>query len=341
MRPVVRVVPLPVVRVHRVRHVRRGHHRARVGPGARLHPAAARLDQPLQHRFQERPGRAGVRLGPGLLVVHRGQHRDRAGADALGRRGGHRGRAGVHRHEVVQPAADHELGLPAEIAGRLHVVGHQVPAEHVLGRQPVLGGHEGDQVALARVAEAPDRAQVLLRIELQALRVDAAVQVHGQLGDAQQRPVQVHQLLGAVPQHQPAGQAEVPVEPGVEQRPAVDLHRDLPPAERPGVGHRLDPQRRGVGVRTEDPERALGLGRLGQDPADQRPAAQHVVRPDGGVPGPGVGLLKPGEPGPLEPRGGLGRRVEGRGARLQERQQFVGVCLIESGRHGAEFNRPL
>ncbi|KPC65369.1 hypothetical protein ADL27_60635, partial [Streptomyces sp. NRRL F-6602] len=84
-----------------------------------------------------------------------------------------------------------------------------------------LLGDEGDEVAfLDVVPEAPDRLHVLLPVQLQAV-VGAAVQVDGELRDAQQRPVDVDQDVTAVPQGDPPGEAEVPVEPGVEQRAAV------------------------------------------------------------------------------------------------------------------------
>ena len=92
------------------------------------------------------------------------------------------------------------------------------------------------------VAEAPDGLHVLLLVELEAVGVDGAVHVDGELRHAQQCPVDVHEPRRAVPQGEPARESEVPVEPGVEERAAVDLDGDLPPALRAHVGQRLDAQ---------------------------------------------------------------------------------------------------
>jgi hypothetical protein len=68
------------------------------------------------------------------------------------------------------------------------------------------------------------------------------------------------------------GQPEIAVEPGIEQRAAVDLDADLADAGRSGVGARLDPQRRAVGVRAEQPERRMRRRPLRDHPGEQRPA---------------------------------------------------------------------
>lgn len=113
------------------------------------------------------------------------------------------------------------------------------------------------------VAEAPDGLHVLLLVELEAVGVDGAVHVDGELGHAQQGPVDVHEPRRAVPQGEPARESEVPVEPGVEERSAVDLDGDLPPALRAHVGQRLDAQVRRVGVRADDAEGVCGAAPSG------------------------------------------------------------------------------
>src|ERR1700684_436241 len=55
----------------------------------------------------------------------------------------------------------------------------------------------------------------------------------------------------------PAGEPELAVEPGIEQRAAVDLDADLADAGRAGVRAGLDPQRRAVGMRAEQPGRRV------------------------------------------------------------------------------------
>ena len=51
-----------------------------------------------------------------------------------------------------------------------------------------------------------------------------------QARDAQQRPVDVQEHLGAVAHDEPPGDAEVPVEPGLVRHAAVDLDGELLPA---------------------------------------------------------------------------------------------------------------
>ena len=59
----------------------------------------------------------------------------------------------------------------------------------------------------------------------------------------------------AVAQHDAAGDAEVAVEPRVDQRAAVDLDAELLPTDAAGVGPRLDAQARRVGVGADEPQR--------------------------------------------------------------------------------------
>ncbi len=100
---------------------------------------------------------------------------------------------------------------------------------------PTWLGQVGGEAAGRRAgAEAPGRHQVLLRVELQADLVDLAVEVDGQLGHPQQRPVVAEQHACSGPlaaEHgHPSRQAEVAVEPRVQQHPAVDLDAELAPA---------------------------------------------------------------------------------------------------------------
>ncbi len=101
---------------------------------------------------------------------------------------------------------------------------------------PGRGGQELGQFPGPRLAGAPDRQQVALRVQLKPALVDPAVQVGGELGDPQQRPVDVDQDGRAVEERQAARQPEVPVKPGVEQRAAVDLDPGLQPAAVPASG---------------------------------------------------------------------------------------------------------
>ena len=69
------------------------------------------------------------------------------------------------------------------------------------------------------------------------------VEVDGQLRDAHDRPGADQPLLAAGEDH-PTGQPELAVQPGVEQRAAVDLHPQLLPAGRTDVGPGLQHEAR-------------------------------------------------------------------------------------------------
>lgn len=245
----------------------------------------------------------------------------------------------MHRQQVVHPRARHQLPVAAQVRRGLHGVRHQVPAGDLAAGQPRLVLQERDQVAVAHgVAQAPDGLEVALLVELEALRGDVAVHVDGELRDAQQRAVDVDQAGGAVAQREAAGQAQVPVEPGVHQRAAVDLHGDLAPAVRPGVRAGLDAQVGGVGVGADDAERGVRRGALRDVPGDDRAAAQHVLAAARGLPG--VGLRDLAETGLLQPRGGARHGVVRGRARRQEGHQVVGVAAVEAGgcAHGVHLN---
>jgi hypothetical protein len=95
----------------------------------------------------------------------------------------------------------------------------------------------------------------------------------------------VHQGLGAVAQGQPARQAEVAVEPGVEPRSSVRLQGDDAEALRCDVVVLLETQVGTVGVAADDTERiARQLARLGR-PCHERAPANDVVAALPGRPG--------------------------------------------------------
>ena len=126
--------------------------------------------------------------------------------------------------------------------------------------------------------DAPHRGEVLLGVELEALAVDVAVEVDGELGDPQQRPVEVRTgalELAVDPDDDPARQAEVAVEPGVEQGAAVDLDAELPPPGQPVSGRGLI---RRLGESVWAPtrrNRRRARGAVGHRPGHQRAAAGH------------------------------------------------------------------
>ena len=149
-----------------------------------------------------------------------------------------------------------ELLVAAEVRGRLHVVGHQVPADDRRRLDPRLLGDEPDQRRPRRPRRGP-RSGCVCRCRSNwrpFLPMDRSRWM-ASCGTRSSGRSTATRRVGPVAQRDTAGQAEVAVEPAVEQRPAVDLHGDLPPAVRAGVRERLDPQVRRVGVRADDPER--------------------------------------------------------------------------------------
>ncbi len=225
--------------------------------------------QALEHLFEERPGRAGRGRRADLLVVEQGDH----GRD----RGGSRGDEGVGRrpagHLVVDPAARQQRSVGTEDGGGRAVEQGQLPCRGAVFVDVDLLRQPSGELAVLRAAGAPDRREVDLLVEHEAALVDVAVEMDGELGDAADRLVDAHVDGGSVVEDDAAGDAEVAVEPRVEQRPAVDLHAELAPTEQTGVRARLDAQARRVGVRTDDAQWRSGRRLARASPGDQRGAA--------------------------------------------------------------------
>ncbi len=114
---------------------------------------------------------------------------------------------------------------------------------------------------------------VLLRVELQAGVVHPAIEVDRELRHARDRPVHVDEVRRAVAGQDPSGDAEVAVEPRVEEHTAVDLDAELTPTRRIGVGVGLDAQAGRVGVGADQTERGVGTVAGREDPGDQRAVA--------------------------------------------------------------------
>ena len=120
---------------------------------------------------------------------------------------------------------------------------HQVPGEHVARADAELAGHEALKPASSGPPSDPDRHQVALAVEHQALVVDLAVEVDRELRHAQDRAVDQEQARSAgraVAHDHAAREPEVAIEPRVQERAAVDLDRQLAPAgARPCSGRAL------------------------------------------------------------------------------------------------------
>ncbi len=235
----------------------------------------------------------------------------------------------MHGAEVVHAAGGEELAVDAEGSGRLRVRDAHVVAEHVVGGDAREPGQVAEHVGVGGRARAEDRGHVALRIQSEPVRVDAAVEVHGELREAQQR-AGADEVTGSVPHHEAAGELEVAVEPGVEERAAVDLDAGLDPAVGSDGGLRLQLEAGGVGVGAEHAEGRGGVRAGGLDPREERAVADDEPSPGAG--GPGVALVESGEARGLEAARALLGRVEGGGGGLDEAAE-VREVRAAVGRH--------
>ena len=274
------VVVLGIVGMHQVSGIRRD----AGAPGEqglrRIKAETGDGGDPLQHVPEEWPGRPGAGRGPDLLVVEGSEdHQVIPIRQVL-----HGRQPGVGAGEVVQASRREELAVQPEAGGRLGRVGEQVVAQDVAGLHPGLLGEGRQQIGFG--VEGEHRLGVGLAVEREAV-VDAPVQVNGQLWEASDG-VEPHQVLGAVAGDDAPGDAELPVQPRVEQRAAVDLDGYLPPAAAAEAGLGLDLQRRGVGVGSDDAQPG------GIADALRLPPGNHSTVPDNEEP---AGPLR--EPRPL------------------------------------------
>jgi hypothetical protein len=119
---------------------------------------------------------------------------------------------------------------------------------------------------------------MLLAIEDDALLVHVAIEMDRELGQSQQWAVDLDEPHLPRTQRDPTRQAQVAVEPRVDERAAVHVDAELPVPGAARVGTRLHPQVRAVGVRADHDESRRGLGR--HVPRDDR-AASHDERATG------------------------------------------------------------
>ncbi len=134
------------------------------------------------------------------------------------------------RQQVVETGRRHEFVTSSDDGAALGVVEHDVPSVDRCGVDVELIGHEAGERTLAFVADLPDRCEVLLGVELQPVLADLAVEVDGELRDPQDGSVDEQQTLfdsASAADRDPTREAEVTVEPRVQQRAAVHLDPDL------------------------------------------------------------------------------------------------------------------
>lgn len=179
-----------------------------------------------------------------------------------------------------------------------------------------------------------DRLQLVFLVELEGL-VGGAVEVDRQVRHTEQRAPDVHQagheparVAGA--HNDAAGQAQVPVEPGVPEPAAVRLDAALQVPLLGALGDRAHTQVGRVGVPADDVHAAARLKpaadrerherRLVPREArvSERTRAAYVLVLAAAVHAavPRLALVELGEPGLFQDRGARRDRVERRGARL-------------------------
>jgi len=141
------------------------------------------------------------------------------------------------------------------------------------------------------------------------LSLNLAIEVDRELRHARDRLVDAYEVAcdrAAVVAHEhAAGDAQVTIEPRVEQHAAVDLDTELRVPLRGILGVGLESQVRAVGVRADDPELPAMRARLRQHEREQvRAARRHEVRARR-EPIPWLGLVERDEPVRREAPGGL------------------------------------
>ena len=146
---------------------------------------------------------------------------------------------------------------------------------------------------IAGEPDAPHRAEMLLRVEHEPDGVDLAVEVHGELGHAGDRLVDVDERRRSVGGDQPPGDAEVAVEPRVVEDAAVHLDRRVASSRTTPASGCGFTRRHGESVWPPTMRNGSGgIGRsVGQPPRDQGRVTDDVA--GGRHFGPVVGFVEP------------------------------------------------
>src|SRR5690606_12476759 len=108
------------------------------------------------------------------------------------------------------------------------VVQAEIEAEDGVARG--VDGAREQRLEVRLLAEADDRDEVLLRVEHEAVGVDPAAQVDREVRHARDRAAQVDEVAldpALAADVDPAGHAEVAIEPGRVEHAAVDLDAEL------------------------------------------------------------------------------------------------------------------
>ncbi len=236
----------------------------------------------------------------------------------------------VAAEEVVKPAGGDEFAVHPGEGRPLGIVAEQVEARYVGDLQ---GGVLAAELFEQDVAEGgeligqglgDDRRQVGLGIDAPAV-VGGTIEMQRQAGNDQQRAGKVDQqgLQPAVGHGatDPAGQRQVAVEPGIEERAAIHLHPQLQVFPALPVGSRLELQAGAVAVGRQHPEPVFRGIAFPQPEGDQAGIVAHQKIGIAGGQGPALILPQPDETGLLQQVGQRGDRMVRRGCGAQELKQ--------------------
>ena len=256
--------------------------------------------------MEARAGGAGGGAGALLLVVEGGEDLHVGGC--LGALHGDEG--GVRAGEVVQARGCEELLVEPDHLRGLRVEGVEIVECDVGTFDAGELGEVAEQPAVRHCGE--DGLQVRLLVEVEGV-VDSPVEVHGKLRNAADGSG-LHEVLLAVGGDEAPGDAEIAVEPRVEQRATIDFDTDLRPARRLQQLPRLHFEGGRICVRTDDARAGLVGKGLRRDPGDDGTLPHDEVL--AGNASPGLSLVKLRETSVDKALGDIRRRVvrRGRGA---------------------------
>ncbi|MNJ51552.1 hypothetical protein D3C77_468610 [compost metagenome] len=197
-----------------------------------------------------------------------------------------------------------------------------------------LFGQQRSQIRILLAEYLGDqRRQFVLCVDGPAL-VRFAIEVNGQTGDHRDGQTEVDQLaldatVAAV--GDAAGERQVAVEPGRQQRAAVDFNAQLPEALALQVRMRLDAQAGAVGMRTDQTHAVLDHRSAAELEGDERRIVARDVIAPARLQMPGVAFHERSEAGGLQALGETERGVERRGGCLKEFDQALVECLRHDG----------
>src|SRR6187399_2503120 len=141
--------------------------------------------------------------------------------------------AGMHAAQVVQPPGSEKFLMRSKDRRRCGVVHPEVIAVNIASRAVSLLRYVIKNL-YPQMADTPHRCGVGLLVQLETLIVHTSIKMNCQLWNAHDR-FRAHQQRAPVTQNEATRQTKFAIQPGVEQRSAVDLYTDLLPAIRTDV----------------------------------------------------------------------------------------------------------